>query len=64
MTSNWEYKVITLRRGGGGIHFTQTPTDDETIAALNREGALGWELVNAVCSGPGQSTQLYLKRPR
>ena len=64
MTSNWEYKVITLRRGGGGIHFTQTPTDDETIAALNREGALGWELVNAVYRGSGQATLLYLKRPR
>ena len=64
MTTKWEYKVITLKRGGGGLHLTQTPSDDEATTALNREGALGWELVNAVCSGVAQPTMLYLKRPR
>ena len=64
MNAIWEYKVITLKHGGGGLRLTQTPADDESIAALNREGALGWELVNAVCAGPIQPTVLYFKRPR
>lgn len=64
MATNWEYKVITLKHGGGGLHLTQTPSDDEATTALNREGALGWELVNAVCLGVAQPTMLYLKRPR
>ncbi|MEP6898006.1 MAG: DUF4177 domain-containing protein [Rhodanobacter sp.] len=64
MATSWEYKVITLKYAGGGLHLTLTPTDDETIAVLNREGANGWELVNAVCVGPVQPTMLYLKRPR
>lgn len=64
MTTNWEYKVITLKHGGGGLHLTLTPGDDEATAALNREGALGWELVNAVCVAIAQPTVLYLKRPR
>ncbi|OOG61269.1 hypothetical protein B0E46_14820 [Rhodanobacter sp. B04] len=64
MTATWEYKVVTLKHGGGGLKLSLTPTDDETISALNREGALGWELVNAVCVGPAQPTLLYFKRPR
>ncbi|OOG40857.1 DUF4177 domain-containing protein [Rhodanobacter sp. C05] len=64
MTATWEYKVVTLKHGGGGLKLTLTPTDDEAISALNREGALGWELVNAVCAGPAQPTVLYFKRPR
>ncbi|HWU77143.1 MAG TPA: DUF4177 domain-containing protein [Rhodanobacter sp.] len=64
MSGTWEYKVITLKHGGGGLKLIVTPTDDEATDALNREGALGWELVNAVCVGPGQPTLLYLKRSR
>ena len=64
MTATWEYKVVTLKHGGGGLRLTQTPTDDEAVTALNREGALGWELVNAICAGPVQPTVLYFKRPR
>lgn len=64
MAMTWEYKVVTLKHGGGGLKLSLTPTDDEAIAALNREGALGWELVNAVCVGPAQPAMLYLKRPR
>jgi hypothetical protein len=64
MTATWEYKVVTLKHGGGGLRLTVTPTDDEAISELNREGAAGWELVNAVCVGPGQPTVLYFKRPR
>ncbi|MGH8157876.1 MAG: DUF4177 domain-containing protein [Rhodanobacter sp.] len=64
MNATWEYKVVTLKHGGGGFTLTLTPADDETITALNREGALGWELVNAVCAGPVQPTVLYFKRPR
>ncbi len=64
MAANWEYKVITLKHGDGGLRLSLTPTDDEATAVLNREGVLGWELVNAVCVGPAQPTMLYLKRPR
>jgi hypothetical protein len=64
MATSWEYKVITLKRGGGGLRLSLTPDDDESIAALNREGANGWELVSAVCVNPGQPVMLYLKRPR
>lgn len=64
MSATWEYKVITLKHGGGGLHFTLTPTDEESVAALNREGALGWELVSVACAGIAQPTLLYFKRPR
>ncbi|WP_158886139.1 DUF4177 domain-containing protein [Rhodanobacter sp. L36] len=64
MAVNWEYKVITLKHGGGGLKLTVTPDDDEAIASLNREGANGWELVSAVCTYPGQPMMFYLKRPR
>ena len=64
MSATWEYKVITLKHGGGGLQLTLTPTDDEVIAVLNREGAQGWELVNAVCAGIAQPTVLYFKRAR
>ena len=56
--------VITPNPGGGGRHRPQPPRDDEATTALNREGALGLELVNAVCIGVAQPTVLYLKRPR
>ncbi|MFC5435565.1 DUF4177 domain-containing protein [Rhodanobacter umsongensis] len=64
MSATWEYKVMTLKHGGGGLHLTLTPTDEESIAALNREGALGWELVTAICPGLAQPTLLYFKRLR
>lgn len=64
MSATWEYKVTTLKHGGGGLQLTLTPTDDEAIAVLNREGAQGWELVTAVCAGLAQPTVLYFKRPR
>jgi len=64
MSTTWEYKVITLKHGGGGLHLTLTPTDEETTAALNREGAQGWELTAAICPALAQPTVLYLKRPR
>ncbi|MHB1058902.1 MAG: DUF4177 domain-containing protein [Rhodanobacter sp.] len=64
MSATWEYKVITLKHGGGGLQLTLTPTDEEAIAVLNREGSQGWELVNALCAGPGHPATLYLKRLR
>lgn len=64
MSATWEYKVTTLKHGGGGLQLTLTPTDDETMAVLNHEGVQGWELVNAVCVGIAQPTQLYFRRPR
>jgi hypothetical protein len=64
MAANWEYKVITLKHGGGGLKLSLTPTDEEATLALNREGTSGWELVSAICVGPGQPTMLYFKRPR
>ncbi|MFI4958741.1 MAG: DUF4177 domain-containing protein [Lysobacterales bacterium] len=64
MSATWEYKVITLKHGGGGLQLTLTPNDEETLAVLNREGAQGWELVTAVCAALAQPTVLYFKRPR
>ncbi|MFC5579717.1 DUF4177 domain-containing protein [Rhodanobacter terrae] len=64
MSTTWEYKASTLKHGGGGLQLTLTPTDEETTAVLNREGAQGWELVSAVCAGIAQPTVLYFKRPR
>ena len=64
MAATWEYKMLTLKHAGGTFSLVQTPTDDEATAVLNREGALGWELVNAVCPGISQPIVLYLKRPR
>lgn len=64
MSATWEYKVTTLKHGGGGLQLTLTPTDEETLAVLNREGTQGWELVTAVCAGIAQPTVLYFKRPR
>ena len=64
MSATWEYKVTTLKHGGGGLQLTLTPTDEETQAVLNREGAQGWELVTAVCAGIAQPTLLYFKRSR
>jgi hypothetical protein len=64
MSATWEYKVTTVKHGGGGLQLTLTPTDEETLAVLNREGAQGWELVTAVCAGIAQPTVLYFKRSR
>ena len=44
--------------------MSQTSADDQLIAALNREGLAGWELVNAVCAGPRHPMTLFMKRPR
>ena len=64
MNDTWEYKVITLKHGGGAFTLTQTPDDDEATTALNREGSLGWELVNAVCADSMQPIMLFFKRRR
>lgn len=63
MTTNWEHKVITLQREGN-FRMSNTPQDDEIAAVLNREGAQGWELVNAVIPAYAQPVTLFLKRPR
>jgi hypothetical protein len=64
MSVTWEYKAIVLTHKGGMLALTRTPDADECTAALNREGALGWELVSAVCVAPMQPTMFYLKRAR
>jgi hypothetical protein len=63
MAANWEYKVLTVTRPGA-LKLTETPEDSELTALLNREGAQGWELVNAVGYGPMRGVTLYLKRVR
>jgi hypothetical protein len=64
MSTTWEYKAVTLKHAGGSFALSQTPTDDETTAALNREGALGWELIHALCANTSQPLTLFFKRPR
>lgn len=63
MAANWEYKVLTVEREGT-FKTSNTPPDDQLATILNREGAQGWELVNAVLAHYAQPVTLYLKRPR
>lgn len=60
--NTWEYKAVTIKRGGV-FKLTETPSDEEATAALNREGALGWELV-AVTYRPMEAPIFYFKRAR
>jgi hypothetical protein len=39
MSATWEYKVTTVKHGGGGLQLTLTPTDEETRTVLNRRRA-------------------------
>ena len=64
MRSDWEYKVITLKAQGGALKRGQTPEDDQMTTRLNREGAVGCELVNAICAGPLYPVTVFQKRPR
>lgn len=63
MATNWEYKVITVKRPGT-FKISDIPEDSDLTILLNREGAMGWELVNALSYGPINPVTLYLKRPR
>ena len=63
MTTQWEYKVLTVEREGT-FKVSNTPTDEQLTTLLNREGTQGWELVNAVLAHYAQPVTLYLKRPR
>ncbi|TAL74591.1 MAG: DUF4177 domain-containing protein [Rhodanobacter sp.] len=63
MSPQWEYQVLTVRRGGM-LKLSNTPQDAELTAILNREGAQGWELVNAITPDDPMPTTPYLKRPR
>lgn len=64
MSGNWEYKTLTVKRAGI-LKWTERPSDEECTAALNREGAIGWELVG-VSTGNNMSDAVtfYLKRQR
>ncbi len=64
MNTTWEYKTVTVKHSGGMLSLTEKPNDDESTTALNREGSLGWELVNAICIGATGPVTFYLKRPR
>ncbi|MEO5810555.1 MAG: DUF4177 domain-containing protein [Rhodanobacter sp.] len=65
MNPTWEYKTITVKNERGMLRLTEKPSDEESTSALNREGALGWELVNAVCLvGVAGGVTFYFKRPR
>lgn len=68
MNATWEYKTVTVKHKGGMLSLTEKPSDDESTAALNREGTLGWELVQAISlAGPlesGGAVTFYFKRPR
>lgn len=63
MSTQWEYQVLTVQRGGM-LKLSNTPQDAELAAVLNREGAQGWELVNATTPDYSMPTTLYFKRPR
>lgn len=70
MGDAWEYKVVTLKPEQSGLFSTTTiPDDKEATAIINREGAQGWELVNAVSVSAAHAIRplplrLFFKRPR
>lgn len=58
MNQRWTYQVIELKPT-----FTGRITADTVQAELNRQGALGWELVQVVHSGHAlQPARLVFKR--
>ncbi|MBN8922687.1 MAG: hypothetical protein BGP10_10735 [Rhodanobacter sp. 68-29] len=63
MSGSWEYKVVTVKREGFFVS-THTPEDERLTEVLNREGAQGWELVNASIPTYMSPVTLFLKRPR
>lgn len=60
--TTWEYKVISLKAGAN--LFKMGPDDEAIMAALNHEGAAGWELVGAIAIEPVRQIRLFFKRPR
>ena len=57
MSERWSYQVIPVKPGlMGGYKY------DEIQAELNRQGALGWELVQAVSTAPMSPVMLMFKR--
>ncbi len=63
MNNSWEYKTVTLKPKGF-LGLSGNLKDEECTAALNREGALGWELVAMAMAVMGQPAVFYFKRPR
>lgn len=66
MTSvTWEYQTLKVLPGG---FFGGKVDEDELLAALNRMGSEGWELVSVFDTSYGQGRSreivLILKRPR
>jgi hypothetical protein len=59
MSQRWSYQLIEIRPG-----FTVGRVKADTIQAeLNKQGALGWELVQVIHSGHGlHPAQLIFKR--
>ena len=58
MNQRWTYQVIELKPS-----FTGRLTAETLQAELNRQGALGWELVQIVHGGhPLQPARLVFKR--
>jgi hypothetical protein len=58
MSTRWTYQVIELKPT-----FLGRLTPETMQAELNRQGALGWELVQVVHSGqPLQPARLVFKR--
>ncbi len=55
----WDYRTVRIKPSLLGTFDTET-----LDAALQREGRDGWELVNALQTGPLQPILLFFKRPR
>ncbi|MCB1560435.1 MAG: DUF4177 domain-containing protein [Xanthomonadales bacterium] len=54
----WSYQVVEIKPGFWGNHKNE-PIQER----LNQLGMQGWELVNAVQSGPLRPIRLFLKKP-
>lgn len=56
----WEYKVIDVSQSWSPLKGMQTRSPEEL---LNELGSDGWELVDTLSEGGGNTQSLVLKRP-
>jgi hypothetical protein len=61
MSQRWSYQVIEIKPGF--INWTGRIAADTIQTELNKQGTLGWELVQVIHSGHGlHPAQLIFKR--
>jgi hypothetical protein len=58
MSNNWKYQVVEVKPSMMGSY-----KPDALQEAMDRQGRLGWELVNVIVSGPMYPALLVFKKP-